>query len=78
MYGLTEKVAYLQGLAEGLDIKEDSKEGKLMLAIIDVLDELADSLEELQEAHDELCEFVEDMDEDLTEVEEELFGDVYA
>ena len=33
----SEKVAYLKGLAEGLDIDKKSKEGKLFAAIIDTL-----------------------------------------
>ena len=74
MYGLTEKVAYLQGLAEGLDIKEDSKEGKLMLAIIDVLDDLALDVEDLTDQIDaidldlsDLEEYVYEEDEDFCE-----------
>ena len=34
---VTEKVAYLKGLAEGLGIEEDSKEGKLLKAVMDGL-----------------------------------------
>ena len=36
---ISEKVAYLKGLAEGLEL-EDSKEGKLIKGIIDVLDDI--------------------------------------
>mgnify|MGYP000736459654 FL=1 len=35
---ISEKVAYLKGLAEGLALDSDTKEGKLIAAIIDVLD----------------------------------------
>ena len=35
---ISEKVAYLKGLAEGLALDTESKEGKLIAAIIDVLD----------------------------------------
>ena len=38
---VTEKVAYLKGLAEGMAIDENSKEGKLLKAITDVLADLA-------------------------------------
>ena len=37
---ISEKVAYLKGLAEGLNLDTDSKEGKLIAAIIDVLDDM--------------------------------------
>ena len=36
---ISEKVAYLKGLADGLDLdKEPSKEGKIIAKIIDVLE----------------------------------------
>ena len=38
---ISEKVAYLKGLAEGLALDTESKEGKLIAAIIDVLDDIA-------------------------------------
>ena len=37
---VSEKVAYLKGLAEGLGIKDSTNEGKLMLAVIDVLESI--------------------------------------
>ena len=37
---VTEKVSYLKGLAEGLGIDENEKNGKVIKAIIDVLDDL--------------------------------------
>ena len=39
---ISEKVAYLKGLAEGLKLDEETKEGKLIAAIIDVLDAMAE------------------------------------
>ena len=41
---ISEKVAYLKGLAEGLNLDTDSKEGKLIAAIIDVLDDMAETM----------------------------------
>ena len=35
---ISQKVAYLKGLAEGLALDTETKEGKLIAAIIDVLD----------------------------------------
>ena len=38
---ISEKVAYLKGLADGLDLdQETSKEGKLIAKIIDVLEDV--------------------------------------
>jgi Zn finger protein HypA/HybF involved in hydrogenase expression len=74
---LYERVSYLRGLADGLQIGEETKEGKLFMQIVDVLEEFADAVNELAEAHDELDEYVECIDEDLAEVEEEVFDDFY-
>ena len=49
---ISEKVAYLKGLAEGLNLDTESKEGKLIAAIIDVLDDMA---EKFADVEDELC-----------------------
>ena len=43
--GISEKVAYLKGLMEGLNIDEQTNEGKLFTAIVDVLDEIALEIE---------------------------------
>lgn len=70
---LYEKVAYLRGLADGLNIKESSKEGKLLMNIIDTLEEFADAIIDIGEEQEELAEYVEALDEDLMDVEDELF-----
>jgi hypothetical protein len=74
---LFEKVSYLQGLAEGLDITEESNEGKLLLHIIDTLGEFADVLDEIAENQVDLEEYVNFIDEDLADVEDELYDDEY-
>lgn len=71
----TEKVAYLQGLMEGLDIGSDTKEGKLFAAIIDVLDDMADAISGISEAHNDLCDQVDAIDSDLGDVEEFLYDE---
>lgn len=71
---ITEKVAYLKGLAEGLKVNEEKAEGKLLLAIIDVLDDMALSMEDLDEGMGELCEQVDEIDEDLGALEGDFYG----
>ena len=46
---LTERASYLQGLADGLKINEDTNEGKLLLAMLDLIDEMACELDDLDE-----------------------------
>lgn len=72
---LYERVAYLKGLAEGLNIEDNTKEGKIILGIIGVLDEFADSINELNEYQEEIDDYVEAIDEDLSNVEDEIFDE---
>lgn len=74
---INEKVSYLKGLAEGLEIDESKKEGKLLKAIVDVLEDIALTVTDLEDSQAELSEYVELIDEGLEEVENEVFGDEY-
>ena len=72
---ISEKVAYLKGLAEGLALDTDTKEGKLIAAIIDVLDDMAEKFVDLE---DELCDVEDGLDavsDDLEDVEDVVFGE---
>ena len=71
--GVSEKVAYLKGLAEGLGLDAESKEGKLFAAIIDVLDEMAEEILDLEEEMADVEEGLDAVSDDLSEVEETLY-----
>lgn len=72
----SEKVAYLKGLAEGMGMTEgDSKEAKVLNAIIDILNDMALDMEDLGEELTELGEQVDEIDEDLADVEDLLYED---
>ena len=72
---ITEKVAYLQGLAEGLKINDDKPEGKLLLAMIDVLDDMALTVDDLDNEIAEIVEIVDEIDQDLGVLEGDFYGD---
>ena len=72
---ITEKVAYLKGLADGLGLDAESKEGKVLLAMIDVLDDIALEIEDLKDYADELGEGLDAVSDDLEDVEDVLFGE---
>ncbi|MBQ6058446.1 MAG: hypothetical protein IJL39_00080, partial [Clostridia bacterium] len=72
---LTEKVAYLKGLLDGLNPDADSKEGKLFAAIVDVLEDMALSVSDLEDEVVEVENAVDEIDEDLADVEELLYGE---
>ena len=72
---LTEKVAYLKGLAEGLNLDENAKETKLFNAMFDILEEMALTVNEIDEDLATVEEYVECIDEDLDELEEFIYED---
>lgn len=72
MSDIRAKVAYLQGLAEGLDIEVSSSEGRILIAMIDLLGDLANEIETVSDAHVQLAEYIEDVDYDLGALEESI------
>lgn len=71
---LTEKVAYLKGLMDGLELDDSSKESKLIKAIVDVLDDMALTVSDLEDEVADLDEQVELIDEDLDTLEEDYYS----
>ena len=67
---IVEKAAYLKGLAEGLGIDKESKEGKLWGALNDLLSDMAHEIEDLQDSNLDFAEALDDISEDLTYLEE--------
>ena len=72
---LNEKVSYLKGLAEGLGIKEDTAEGKLLLAMLDVMQAISDEVEVVTAAQDELAEDVAELMECCSECLDDEYYD---
>ena len=75
MMTVTEKVAYLKGLAEGMKMDDSTNEGKLLLAIIDTLDDIALTVSDMEDSMTELAAQVDEIDDDLGAVEEDLYCD---
>ena len=69
---MTEKAAYLKGLADGLDYDKTTKEGKLIAALLDMVTEMAAEMDDMQDELCELRDYCEELDEDLGDVEEVL------
>ena len=73
---ISEKVAYLKGLAEGLNLDtEKSKEGKLISVMIGILEEIGLSIEDLEENALALGEEIDVLSDDLADVEAVVFED---
>lgn len=63
---ITEKVAYLKGLMDGLDIDKSTKEGKILAAMADVLEDIALTVADN-------CDQIDAIDEDLENLEEFVY-----
>ena len=73
---ISEKVAYLKGLAEGLNLDVDkSKEGKLISVMIGILEEIGLSIEDLEENALALGEEIDVLSDDLADVESVVFDE---
>ena len=71
-----ERVAYLKGLFEGMDIDETTIEGKLLKAIVEVLGDMAEDAADLEDYVAELTEQVDAVDEDLSTLEEVVYDEL--
>lgn len=72
---VTEKMAYIKGMADSIDLNPDDKKDKLILAMVDALSELADYVTDVDDYVDELAAQVDEIDEDLGNVEQDFYGD---
>ncbi|MGM9550981.1 MAG: CD1247 N-terminal domain-containing protein [Clostridia bacterium] len=69
---LSEKAAYLKGLSDGLELKADSKEGKIISAIIETIEEMAAEIDDVVLMQEEMQDQIDDLDEVLSEIDEEV------
>ena len=72
---LSEKAAYLKGLLDGLEIDGSTKEGKVLLALYDVISEICETVDTIDADVDDIVEFCDTVDQDLSDVEDAVFGD---
>ena len=72
---IMEKVAYLKGLVEGMEIDMSKKEGKILAAIIDVLEELSLEVADLWDDQVELAEGLDVVSDDLADIEDIIYDE---
>ncbi len=75
MSNINDRVAYLKGLAEGMKLTDETNEGKLLLKMLDAMQDMAEEITALRKDHDELDEYVESIDDDLADMEEYLYDE---
>ncbi len=67
---LVEKAAYLKGLAEGLGMDAQSKEGRLWAALNELLADMAHEIEDLRDTDERFDDALEDLAGELSYLEE--------
>ena len=72
---LKEKVSYIKGMMEGMEFDTATKEGKLLAAIIDVLDDIALEIADMKADQEELYDGLDAVSDDLEDVEDAVFGE---
>ena len=72
---IKENAASIKGLAEGLGVDSETKEGKVISALIELCEKMADRIVALEDDCAELREYIEEVDEDLGFVEDDLYLD---
>jgi DNA-directed RNA polymerase subunit RPC12/RpoP len=75
MMNITEKVAYLKGLMEGLKLDEKDDTVKVIKAVIDVLDDMAITVADLDDEVELIGAQLDEVDDDLASLEDDFYGD---
>ena len=72
---MKEKAAYLKGLIDGLGIDENTKEGKVIKAMSELLSEMAEAVDSIDEDVTHAYDQINDLSEELEDLEADLYED---
>ena len=72
---VSEKVAYIKGLAENAGFSDNEAKDKVVKAIIDVLEDIAGAIHEINEQLDAVDEDLANLEEDFYEDDEDFYDD---
>jgi hypothetical protein len=70
---LKERVAYLKNLSKAIKLDRSTDQGKLIEAILEVMDDIVQTVEEVLEAQKDINDQIDILDEDITEIERAIF-----
>lgn len=77
MSELTNRAAYLKGLAEGMNLNKETNEGKLIAEIIEFLNDAAAEISALDNEQGFIADKIDDMDEEIDILGNEVFDEFY-
>lgn len=70
---INEKVAYIKGLADGLELDAGKKEAKVIHAMLDLLQDMAESLTDCEDDIISMGDELDAISEDLTSLEDDVY-----
>ena len=73
---MKENSAYLKGLLDGVNLDKTTAEGKLIAALCELVDKMADEIDALTDKLDTASAYIEELDQDLGCVEELVYEDL--
>ncbi|MCT8976039.1 hypothetical protein N4T77_05455 [Clostridium sp. CX1] len=77
MNSIISKVSYLSGLVDGLDIDKNTKEGRVLVEIVNVLKDMAEEMSDISEAQIDMEQYIDAIDEDLAELQDGIYDNEY-
>lgn len=77
MQEITDKISYLQGMSEGLNITEGRPQGRIIAGILNVLNEMAEEITAIQKEAKDIRDYLECVDDDLLDLEEIVVEDEF-
>lgn len=72
---LNAKAAYIRGLMTGMEFDPASKNGKVIAAMMDLLEEMAATVTEHDNALDQAYDELETLDQDLDDLVADIYGE---
>lgn len=72
---LNAKAAYIRGMMKGMEFDPTTQEGKIIVAMMDLLEEMADVVSEHDDALDQAFDELDAIDEDMDDLVDSIFGD---
>ena len=73
--GINEKVAYLKGLMEGMELDTATKEGKLIAAIIELMGDVTKRVTDIEETTIAISDELDEIEEDLDAIEDYILDE---
>ena len=68
---LSEKAAYLKGLADGLGLADETKQDRILRGTIDLLSEMSEKLEDLDDEAGNICGELDEIEGDIYEADDD-------